>query len=121
MAITEQAITDFHIYPAFGDDDWRYAFATAQIRALETTLLTRAAMVDMANADSFDSAVDLLGATQYALTQTHRSFAEMEIILGHRRREVRELFDTLCIDEPIVELFKSRDDLSISGLRLGGR
>lgn len=112
MTQTVQAITDFHTYPAIGEDDWRYAFATAQIRALETSLLSQAALVDMANADDFDGAVDLLGASEYALTQTHRSFAEMEIILGHRRREVRELFGTLCIDEPIVELFKSRDDFA---------
>ncbi|MHC4216703.1 MAG: V-type ATPase subunit [Planctomycetota bacterium] len=84
MAQTLQAITDFHTYPAIGEDDWRYAFATAEIRALETGLLTRA----------------------------HRSFAEMEIILGHRRREVRELFEMLCIDDKIVELFKSRDDFT---------
>ena len=117
MTQTIQDITDFHTYPAIGEDDWRYAFATAEIRALETNLLTHAVLVDMANADSFNSAVDLLGASEYALTQTHRSFAKMEIILGHRRREVRELFETLCIDEPIVEFHP--EEISEEAERIG--
>jgi V/A-type H+-transporting ATPase subunit C len=112
MAETAQILTDFNIYPPIGAEDWRYAFATAQVRALEIEMLTRETLFEMANSQSFDEAVDLLGASEYALTQTHRSFAEMETILGHRRSEVRKIFEQLCIDEPIVELFKSRIDFA---------
>lgn len=112
MAQTSQTITDYNTYPAVGPEDWRYTFATAQVRAMEVGLLSQTELVDMANADGFNGAVDLLGASEYALTQTHRSFSEMETILGHRRREVRKLFEDLCVDEPIVELFKSRIDFA---------
>jgi V/A-type H+-transporting ATPase subunit C len=112
MTISAQAITDFHTYPAVGADDWRYTFATARVRALEIGMLGRTTLVDMANAESFDAAVDLLAAGEYALTQTHRSFADMESVLAHRRREVRELFAMLCVDKPMVDLFRARDDFA---------
>jgi len=112
MTISAQAITDFHTFPAVGGDEWRYTFATARVRALEIGMLGRATLVDMANAENFDAAVDLLGASEYALAQTHRSFAEMETVLAHRRREARELFAMLCVDKPMIELFQARDDFA---------
>jgi len=115
----EQTVLDFYTYPPVGDDDWRYTFETAQVRALEIQMLSPATLLDMANAENFAQAADLLSATEYALPQTGQGFAEMENILLARRTAVRELFSVLCIDKPIVELFKTRDDFA--NLRLAVR
>jgi V/A-type H+-transporting ATPase subunit C len=115
----EQAILDFHTYPPIGGDDWRYAFQTAQVRALETQMLPHATLVDMANAADFQQAADLLSATEYNLPHAGKRFAEVEQLLKERRLAVRELFAALCIDQPIVELFRTRHDFA--NLRLALR
>ncbi len=116
---SEQAILDFYTYPPIGSDDWRYTFETAQVRALEMQMLSPAALLDMANAENFEAAVDLLASTEYALPSAGRNFAELEDTLRLRRSAVRELFAELMIDKPIVELFKTRDDFA--NLRLAVR
>ena len=115
----EQAILDFYTYPPIGTDDWRYTFQTAQVRALELRMLTKAALLDMANAENFEQVADLLTATEYALPHGSKKFAEVENILRLRRSEVRELFADLMIDKSIVELFRTRDDFA--NLRLALR
>ncbi len=112
VGIAERAILDFYTYPPIGGDDWRYAFQTAQVRTLELQMLTRTTLLDMANAESFEQAVDLLAASEYALPHAGRNFVEVEDALRLRRSAVRELFEELMIDKPIVELFKTRDDFA---------
>jgi len=107
----EQAILDFYMFPPVGGDDWRYTFQTAVVRALETQMLSRATLLDMANAESFEAAADLLVASEYAMPHI-KDFVQMEDILQLRRAAVRELFADLMIDEPIVELFRTRDDFA---------
>jgi len=82
-------------------------------------LLSKTALLDLANAESFDAAVDLLSATEYALSPGARILAELENILLLRRSELRELFAILCIGKPIVKLFRTRDDFA--NLRLALR
>jgi len=115
----QTAILDFYTYPPVGGDDWRYTFETAQVRALEMQMLNRATLLEMANVESFEAAAGLLSATEYALPRAGRSFAEVEDILRARRSAVRELFADLMLDEPIVELFRTRDDFA--NLRLAVR
>jgi len=110
--LAEQAILDFYTYPPVGPDDWRYSFQTAQVRALEMQMLSRAALLDMANSESFAQAVDLISGTEYALPRGGRNFAEVGEILQQRRTAVRQLFSDLMLDKPIVELFKTRDDFT---------
>jgi V/A-type H+-transporting ATPase subunit C len=110
---------DFYMYPPVGGDDWRYVRQTALVRVYEMQMLTRAALHDMANAASFEAAAGLLSATEYALPQAGRSFTELEDVLRARRTAVRQLFSDLMLDEPIVELFRSRDDFA--NLRLALR
>jgi V/A-type H+-transporting ATPase subunit C len=117
--IAEQSIPDFHTYPFVGPNDWRYAFQTAQVRVLETRMLTRAAFTDMANAESYEAAVALLSATEYAMPRAGHNFGELESVLRLRRTELRQLFADLILDEPIVELFRTRDDFA--NLRLALR
>jgi V/A-type H+-transporting ATPase subunit C len=117
--LAEQAILDFYTYPPIGGDDWRYTFQTAQVRTLEMQMLTRATMLDMANAENFQQAADLLSGTEYVLPQRGRNFAEVEDILQQQRTAMRELFSQFILDEPIVELFKTRDDFA--NLRLAVR
>ena len=117
--LAEQAILDFYTYPPIGPDDWRYTFQTAQVRTLETQMLTRAVLLDMTNAQNFEQAADLLSGSEYALSRGGKDFAEVEEILKQRRAEVRQLFSDFMLDEPIVELFKTRDDFA--NLRLAVR
>lgn len=119
--IAEQSILNFYTYPPVGDDDWRYAFQTAQIRAIEMQMLTRATLLDMANAPDFQTAADLLSATEYALPHASSSSEEIENILKLRRTAARELFADLMIDKPIMELFKARDDFANMRLLLRRR
>jgi V/A-type H+-transporting ATPase subunit C len=117
--LAEQTILDFYTYPPIGPDDWRYTFRTAQVRTLEMQMLTRAALLDMANSESFEQAADLLSGGEYALPRGGRDFAEVEEILQQRRTAVRELFSDFMLDEPIIELFRTRDDFA--NLRLAVR
>ncbi len=117
--VAEESIIDFYTYPSIGGDDWRYAFETAQVRALETRMLPAATLLDMANAENFDQAADLLAAGEYALPHGGKDFAELENILQLRRSAVRGLFAELMIDKPVVELFRTRDDFA--NLRLALR
>lgn len=117
--LAEQAVLDFCTYPPIGGDDWRYTFETAQVRTLEMQMLSRATLLDMANAESFQQAADLLSGTEYALPQGGRNFAEVEEVLRQRRTAVRELFSQFMLDERLVELFKTRDDFA--NLRLAVR
>jgi len=117
--ISEQVILDFYMYPPIGDDDWRYTFQTARVRVLETRMLSAAVLLDMANAEGFESAADLLAASEYSLQHGSKNFAEVENVLQFRRSAVRELFAELMIDKPIVELFRARDDFA--NLRLALR
>ncbi|MHC4314036.1 MAG: V-type ATPase subunit, partial [Planctomycetota bacterium] len=65
------AVLDFYTYPPVGTDDWRYVFQSAQVRAIELLMLTRAAFLDMANAENFQAAVNLLSATEYAMPRDY--------------------------------------------------
>ena len=110
--VAEQPVLDFYAYPSVGDDDWQYAFQTAVVRALDVQMLSRALLLDMANAESFEAAVDLLSSTEYASVQAGRSGSVMEEGLMLRRSAVRELFADLMLDEQIVKLFRARDDFA---------
>ncbi|MCP4256905.1 MAG: V-type ATPase subunit [Planctomycetes bacterium] len=115
----EQTVLDFYTYPPLGPDDWQYAFQTAQVRALETQMLTRPVLLDMINAQNFEQAADLLSGSEYALPQGAKDISQVEKILQQRRTDVRELFSDLMLDESIVQLFKARDDFA--NLRLALR
>lgn len=115
----QQAILDFYTYPPIGGDDWRYAYQTAQVRTLEMQMLTKATLQDMANASGFQQAADLLSGTEYALPSAGRNFAEVREVLEQRRTWVRSYFADIMLDEPIVELLKTRDDFA--NLRLAVR
>jgi len=117
--VAEQPILDFYMYPSVGDDDWRYLAQTAQVRMLEMQMLTRTAFLDMANAEGFEQAADLLSASEYALASAKDRFAEVENILLLRRTALRTLFAELMIDKQIGKLFRARDDFA--NLRLAIR
>jgi len=102
-------IHDFFTYPPVGADDYRYMFQTAQVRSMETQMLTRTTLTDMANASDFPSAAGSLSGTEYTLPQGAGGI-ELETVLRQRRAAIRRLFEDLMLDERIVEVFRSRDD-----------
>ncbi len=118
-AIAEAPKIDFYTYPPVGGDDWQYAFATARVRALETQLLSRAMLVDLANAPDFTAALDLLSSTEYTLPSGTKDFEQVEQMLLQKRSDVRQLFVSLMLDEPLIQLLKEKDDFA--NLRLALR
>lgn len=110
---------DFNMYPSVGKDDWRYAFASARVSALETQLLTHATLLDMANAADFTQALEVLSSTEYSLQAGEDNISAVEEMLLVKRSEVRALFKGLMLDEPLVELLWERDDFA--NLRLAVR
>jgi V/A-type H+-transporting ATPase subunit C len=102
-------IHDFFTYPPVGEDDYAYMFQTARVRSMDTQVLTRTALSDMANALDFVSAAGSLSGTEYTLPQGAGG-VEIETVLRQRRTAVRRLFEDLMLDERIVEVFRSRDD-----------
>jgi vacuolar-type H+-ATPase subunit C/Vma6 len=85
----EQDLIDFYRYPRIGDEDWRYVWATARVRVLETLMLTRSTLLNMADAGDFASAVELLSGTEYAMTSRQQSPGAVEQMLLERRSAVR--------------------------------
>ncbi len=106
---TDLGIHEFFNYPPVGQDDYRYMFQTAQVRSMETQMLARTALMDMANAPDFASAASSLSGTEYTFPQGAGGL-ELETVLLQRRAAVRRLFDDLMLDERVVEVFRSRDD-----------
>ena len=114
----QQTVRDFYLYPAIGKDDWRYGYATGLVRCLQTTLLTKAFLTDVASAANFNQAVETLSGGDYPLPQPC-TLADAENVLLSQRTAVRELFAELMIEKEIVSLFKARDDFA--NLRLALR
>lgn len=111
-AATEQPVMDFVRYPLLGPEDWDYAFATAMVRTMETQMLTRSILLDMANASSFEDTMELLNGSEYAMTQTVEAFDRVEAMLLEKRADARGLFKRIIENDAMVELFQSRDDFS---------
>ncbi|MCJ7729738.1 MAG: V-type ATPase subunit [Sedimentisphaerales bacterium] len=114
----EQPMIDFYQYPPIGGDDWEYAFETAQVRVLETQMLSRTALMDMANARDFEQGAELLRSTEYALP-AGGGISELERILSARRSAVRQQFADWMHNKTVVKLFQTRDDFA--NLRLALR
>ncbi|MBN2020647.1 MAG: V-type ATPase subunit [Sedimentisphaerales bacterium] len=117
-ATLEQPITDFYRYPPLGGDDWSYAFETAQARTLETQMLARSTLLDMANASDFKQAADYLRSTEYAIP-AGAGLSGLEKVLSASRTTLRRQFEGWMHNEMILSLFKSRDDFA--NLRLAVR
>ncbi len=108
QAQSQQMMSDFFGYPSVGADDWQYAFQAAEVRAMETQLLTGAALAEMINAPDFASALVALAGSPYTIPAGGTNF---EAVLLERRAAVRDLFAQLAPDQ-WVALFKTRDDFA---------
>ena len=108
----EQGLIDFYCYPPVGEDDWRYTFSAARARVLESVMLDRGVLLDMANAENLETALEMLGGSEYALSGRAKGLAGVEEMLLERRRSVRELFVDLMLDTELVEILKAREDFA---------
>lgn len=112
MKLTQQQnVLHFSLYPPIGQEDWRYTFATAQIRTLSEKLFDATFFNELANSGGFKEAVELLGGTEYSISDTATN-AELEQLLCDRRREVKKLVNSLLIEEKIIEFLKARSDFA---------
>jgi len=107
----ELAQIDFYRYPPIGADDWQYAYAAAKVRALETVMLSRTTLSEIAHAEQFEAAAEVLSGTEYAVGP-QASAGEIEEMLLARRREVRQLFRQLMSDSAILQMFLAREDFA---------
>lgn len=105
------ATIDFYRYPPLGPEDWRYVYATALVRALEQSFLTRAVCLDIINAESFAAATEMLAGTEYAISPNADATA-IETMLLERRTAVRQLFAELIDDKSVVECLRAREDFA---------
>ena len=110
--MVEQAVIDFYRYPPVGTEDWRYGFATAKVRSLETLMVSRGTFLDMANSENLSSAVELLGSSDYSMLSGASGYGEIERMLLDKRSEVRNLFIELMIDDDLEELLRARHDFA---------
>ena len=117
--LIEKPEIDFSTYPSVGQEDWNYVFASAKVRSLETTMLTKATLQDMANAATYDQAVDLLSSSEYAMPQSGRNFEQLSAMLLEKRSDVRTLFKSLINNKELADLIMARDDFA--NLRLALR
>ena len=115
--IEDRQVT-FYRYPPVGTEDWRYTYAAAVVRVLETSMLNRPTLMDMAGAENFEQALDLLSPTEYAMAAGSRTIANVEEILNLRRTDIRNLFKNLIIDKPIIEPLIVREDFANMRLAL---
>lgn len=113
MALLEEELTgnDFYRYPPIGAENWGYVYATAHVRVLESLLLPRALFLDMANAESFAAAAELLSGSEYVIDAGADSHAIEEMLL-HRRTAVRELAAELLSNHSVFDMLRAREDFT---------
>ncbi len=102
---------DFYRYPSVGSEDWRYAYSAARVRAMEPTLLARSIFLEMANANSFAEAAEVLAGTEYAI-DAQADTKHIEKMLLERRSEARRLFTELILDDEILTFLRAREDFA---------
>ncbi len=95
-----------------GAEDWRYTFSAAKARTLATKLLTKSILLDMANAQSFEQAIECLSGSEYAFNTSSPTMQEVESLLLEKRKDARKEFSDLMLDEPLKNLVKARNDFS---------
>lgn len=117
MTTAMQNEINFYRYPSVGSEDWRYAYPAARVRAMEPTLLPRSAFLEMANAQSFAEATEVLAGTEYAI-DAQADFAQIEKMLLDRRTEARQLFAELILDDDILTFLRAREDFTNMRLAL---
>ena len=109
--VEQQNILHFSLYPPLGEEDWRYTFATAQVKSLSEKFFDSAFFAELTNSGSFAEAVELLGGTDYAVSAS-ASNEEIEKLLCDRRREAKKLICQLLLDEKIIEFLQARSDFA---------
>lgn len=106
----QQSVYDFHLFPPVGENEWQYGFGTAAARSREIDLLSRAFLVDLASAENYDAAVDMLSSTQYAMPQGNKSLSDLEKILMEKRAEARRFFKSVIPDLDLANFINVRED-----------
>jgi vacuolar-type H+-ATPase subunit C/Vma6 len=105
--------------PDVGGDDWHFAFQAALVRSMETSLLSRSLIQDMASAGDLASAVEMLSGSEYAIEQGKVSLSEIESMLDERRKELLRFYKDLVGESPVSALPEIMIDMS--NLRLALR
>ena len=114
----EQPVLDFFTFPPVGKEDWRYTYQSAVVRVLHAQMFTKGFLHDLANAQSFEQAIEMLASTEYAIGQGSKDFAEVESMLLLKRAETRKFFSDLVIDKEIIGFLRTREDFTNMRLAL---
>ena len=85
-------------------EDWRYAFAVASLRVLQTRLLENSRLVDLANSLNVDEMLTRLAGTAYAPSaQTSAPSEQIQAHLNNLRHAAYNLIIPLCLNEPLQQ------------------
>ena len=112
-------IIDFLRYPAIGDEDGLYSFGAARVRAMESSLLGRNTLVEMAQAGDFAMACDVLAGSDYSEISQRKTAAAVEAVLEEKRHAVNEVIEHCCYEPKLIEVLKSSSDYT--NIRLAAR
>jgi V/A-type H+/Na+-transporting ATPase subunit C len=99
-------------YPEIGPEDWRYTFAAAQARSMNTFSLPVSILTDMANARDFKAALELLSGTYYQVSSGINNLKELEDVLIARRDYIRDTFEKLCVDDELSGYCRTLTDFT---------
>lgn len=109
--VEEDSLIAFDEYSPMEAEDWRYAYAAGRVRVLESMMLAPGVLLDIANAASFEDALELLAGSDYAMSGV-TNFSEVEKILLERRSEARSLFVELIDDDELSGILGAREDFA---------
>jgi len=112
VTVSQKPAVDFYRYPSVGKEDYRYTFAAAKVRVLQSMMLTRSELLDMSNSPDFESAVGIISGGEYAISQPVKNFSTVQQMLIEKRSQLKDLFDSLIMDDEIKTLFRSRTDFA---------
>mgnify|MGYP000963980784 CR=1 FL=1 len=120
MQMSQQDLNgiDFYRYPPIGPEDWEYAYACARVRLLRGHMLGHGVFVDMANADSFAAATELLSGSEYAI-ESGSDDAQIDNMLVERRSAARAVCAEIMYDNYMVRMMRVRED--VVNMRLATR
>ncbi len=105
--------------PCIGDNDWDFTFQASLIRSMESSLLAPAIFQDMAAAADLNAAVEILGGSEYAMSQGRVTMGDVERMLVEKRQQLLHFFSDLMSKSPVSALGEILVDMS--NLRLALR
>ncbi len=105
--------------PRVGNNDWNFAFQAGLVRSMESSLLTPVIFQDMAAAADLNAAIEILGGSEYSMSQGRVTIGDVEKMLVEKRQQLLYFYANLLSKSPVSSLGEILIDMS--NLRLALR